>query len=165
MVGILLQDLRYGLRMLRNRPGFTLTALVTLALGVGANTVIFSGVYALLLQPLPYANADRLTVVSQTGKQGDEFGVSYSDFTDWQGQNTVFEQMAAGETRGVNLGDGDRVERVAATRVSREFFPLLGGRAALGRTFLAEVFRPGAGQTVVLSHALWQRTRACSAGG
>jgi putative ABC transport system permease protein len=158
------QDLRFGARMLLKRPGFTLIAIVTLALSIGANTVVFSGVYAMLFQPLPYQNAERLAVVSQVGRQESEVGVSYPDFTAWKERNSAFERMAASRGINVNLAIGDEVERVSGSRVSTEFFPLLGGRAQVGRVFLAEEFRPGAGKVVVLSHTLWQERFGAEAG-
>ncbi len=150
------QDLRFGARMLLKRPGFTLIAVITLALSIGANTVVFSGVYAMLFQPLPYPNSERLAVVSQVGRQEAEFGVSYPDFTAWKERCAAFERMAAWRGINLNLTSGDEVERVAGSRVSAEFYPLLGGRAQLGRVFLAEEFRPGADKVVILSHKLWQ---------
>ncbi|HEY7184423.1 MAG TPA: ABC transporter permease, partial [Blastocatellia bacterium] len=160
----LLQDLRFGARMLLKRPGFTLIAVITLALGIGANTVIFSGVYWMFLQPLPYPNAERMAVISQTGRQESEVGVSYPDFIDWKARSAAFERMAALRGIYVNLTAGDDVERVAGSLVSTEFFPLLGGRAQLGRVFLAEEFRPGAGKVVVLSDKLWQERFGADAG-
>jgi putative ABC transport system permease protein len=126
--------------------------------------VIFSGVYWMLLQPLPYPNAERLAVVSQVNREESEFGVSYPDFTAWKEQNAAFERMAASSGIYVHLTAGDDVERVAGSRVSTEFFPLLGGRAQLGRVFLAEEFRPGAGKVVVLSDKLWQERFGADAG-
>ena len=158
------QDLRFGARMLLKRPGFTLIAIITLALGIGANTVVFSGVYAMLFQPLPYPNAERMVVVSQVGRQESNVGVSYPDFTAWKERNAAFERMAASGGFGANLTIGDEVERVSGSRVSTEFFPLLGGRAQLGRVFLAEEFRPGAGKVVVLSDKLWQERFGADAG-
>jgi putative ABC transport system permease protein len=158
------QDLRFGARMLLKRPGFTLIAVITMALGIGANTVIFSGVYWMLFQPLPYTNADRLAVISQTGRQESEVGVSYPDFIDWKARSAAFERMAASSGIYVNLTIGDEVERVSGSRVSTEFFPLLGGRARLGRVFLAEEFRPGAGKVVVLGDKLWQERFGADAG-
>jgi putative ABC transport system permease protein len=150
------QDLRFGARMLLKRPSFTLIAVITLALSIGANTVVFSGVYAMLFQSLPYPNSERLAVVLQVGRQEVEFGVSYPDFTAWKERNAAFERMAAWRGGNVNLASGDEVERVAGSRVSAEFFPLLGVRAQLGRGFFAEEFRPGADKVVILSHKLWQ---------
>jgi putative ABC transport system permease protein len=158
------QDLRFGARMLLKRPGFALIAIITLALSIGANTVVFSGVYAMMFQPLPYLNAERLAVVSQAGLQESEVGVSYPDFTAWKEHNAVFERMAASRGIGVHLTIGDEVERVSGSRVSTEFFPLLDGRAQLGRVFLAEEFHPGAAKVVVLSHTLWQERFGADAG-
>jgi putative ABC transport system permease protein len=158
------QDLRFGARMLMKRPGFTLIAIITLALSIGANTVVFSGVYAMLFQPLPYSNAERLAVISQVGRQESEVGVSYPDFTAWKERNAAFERMAASGGFGINLTMGDNVERLSGSHASTEFFSLLGGRAQLGRVFLAEEFRPGAGKVVVLSDKLWQERFGADAG-
>jgi putative ABC transport system permease protein len=149
------QDLRYGVRMLLKKPGFTLTAVITFALGIGVNTVVFSCVYLLLFQPLPYPDAERLAVISQTSRQGVESGVSYPDFTAWKEQNPAFERMAAYHTSSVNLTSGDPVKRVTGSYVSAEFFPMLDGRPRIGRPFLAEEFRPGGDRVVILSHSFW----------
>ncbi len=161
---ILWQDLRFGARILLKRPGFTLIAVITLALSIGGNTVIFSGVYWMLFQPLPYPNAERMAVVSQVNREESEFGISYPDFTAWKEQNAAFERMAASSGIYVHLTAGDNVERVVGSRVSTEFFPLLGGSAQLGRVFLAEEFRPGAGKVVLLSDKLWQERFGADAG-
>ncbi|HEY6399876.1 MAG TPA: ABC transporter permease, partial [Blastocatellia bacterium] len=158
------QDLRFGARMLLKRPGFTLIAIITLALGIGVNTFVFSGVYAMLFQPLPYPNAERMAVVSQVSRQESEVGVSYPDFTAWKERNASFERMAASHGVIVHLTIGDEAESASGSRVSTEFFPLLGGRAQLGRVFLAEEFRPGAGKVVVLSDKLWQERFGADAG-
>lgn len=153
----MIRDLRYGLRMLLKKPGFTAIAVLTLALGTGANTVIFSGVYALFLQNLPYTNSDRLVAISQAGKQEFDTGVSYPDFQYWKQRNTVFEQMAVSRYVAMNLSDSYPVERVTGSLISEEMFPLLGARAAVGRTFLAEDFRPASANAVILNHGFWQR--------
>ncbi len=158
------QDLRFGARMLLKAPSFTLIAVITLALGIGANTFVFTGVYGTLFQPLPYLNSERLAVVSQMSRQEAESGVSYPDFSAWKERNAAFERMAAWTGIGVNLTGGDEVERVAGSRVSAEFFPLLGGRAQLGRVFLAEEFRPGADKVVILTDKLWQERFGADAG-
>jgi putative ABC transport system permease protein len=164
MIADLWQDLRYGLRMLLKHKGLTAVAVLTLALSIGANTVVFSGIYAMLFQPLPYPNSDRLAVVSQVSRQDVEFGVSYPDFTIWKERSAAFEQIAASRGINVNLAGGDQVERVAGSRVSQEFFLLLGGRAHLGRVFLTDEFRPGASKVVILSHKLWQERFGADAG-
>src|SRR5262245_5654441 len=150
------QDLLYGVRMLLKRPGFTVVAVVTFALGIGTNTVIFSTVYLMMFQPLPYPNAERLAVISQTSRQEVESGVSYPDFSVWKNRNPVFERMAAYRTISVNLTSNNPVKRVTGSHISAEFFPLLGGRAQLGRVFLAEEFRPGGDIVVIVSHSFWQ---------
>jgi len=150
------QDLRYGVRMLLKKPGFTSVAVTTFALGIGVNTVVFSCVYLLLVQPLPYQNPERLAVISQTDRQGVESGVSYPDFAVWKRQNPAFERMAAHRAVSLNLTSSDPVQRVTGSYVSAEFFPLLGGRPQIGRPFLAEEFRPGADNVVILSHGFWR---------
>jgi putative ABC transport system permease protein len=156
------QDLRYGARMLLKKPGFTLIAVFTLALGIGANTVIFSGVYTLLFQALPYRDGDRLVVISQTSKQGVETGASYPDFTAWKEQSTVFDQMTASRTVSVNLSDHNSpgsgpIEVVSGSYVSAELFSILDGRAAVGRVFSAEDSSSTSERPLVLSDRLWQR--------
>ncbi len=149
------QDLRFGIRMLLKKPDFTLIAVITFALGIGVNTVTFSLVYVLLFQPLPYPNPERLAVISQVSRQEVEFGVSYPHFTVWKEQNPAFERMAASRTISVNLTGSNPVNRVRGSYISAEFFPLLGGRAQIGRAFLAEEFRPGGDKVVILSHGFW----------
>ncbi len=158
------QDLRYGVRMLLKKPGFTLIAVITFAFGIGVNTVVFSGVYLLLFQPLPYPTSERLAVISQTSRQEVHIGVSYPDFTVWKEQNPAFERMAASRTINVNLTSSDPVKRVTGSYISAEFFPLLGGRAQLGRAFLVEEFRPGGDKVVILSHSFWQDRFGADAG-
>ncbi len=155
MLDTLWQDLRYGLRMLLKHKGFTAAAVTTFALGMGVNTVVFSMVYVMFFQALPYPNAERLAVISQTSPQNVELGVSYPDFTVWKEQNPVFERMAASRMANVNLTSNYPVKRLTGTYISAEFFSLLGGRALLGRNFFAEEFRPGAEKVVILSHGLW----------
>lgn len=158
------QDLRYGVRMLLKKPGFTSIAVITFALGIGVNTVVFSGAYLLLFQPLPYPNSERLAVISQTSRQGIEFGVSYPDFTVWKEQNPAFERVAATRAVSVNLTGSGPVKRVTGSYVSAEFFPLLGGRPQIGRPFLAEEFRAGGEKVVILSHGFWQDRFEADAG-
>jgi putative ABC transport system permease protein len=131
---------------------------VTFALGIAANTIVFSGVYALFLQGLPYPNAERLAVVSQADKNGVESGFSFPDFDDWKRQSTVFEQMAVFRNVAMILTENDPVERLSGSLVSREFMPMLGGHPAVGRSFLPEDFQPGGAKTIILSHSFWQRS-------
>jgi putative ABC transport system permease protein len=157
------QDLSFGARMLVKNPGFTLIAVVTLAVGIGANTAIFSVVNAALLRPLPFAEPDRLVFVGAVDAQGRAMAVSAADFNDFR-RSQSFEQIAAHRGRGFTItGDGDPVV-VSATTVSTNFLAALRVRAALGRTFLSEDTQAGAARVVVLSHHLWRRRFGASAG-
>ena len=154
----LFKDIRYAFRGLRKRPGFTLVALITLALGIGANTSIFSVVNAVILRPLHFKDADRLAVVwEEASFAGFPTNTpAPGNYTDWKNQNRSFEDMAATASNSFNLtGDGDP-ERVAAYAVTANFFPVLGVQPLLGRSFLNEEGRTGANNVVVLSYQLWQ---------
>jgi putative ABC transport system permease protein len=153
------QDLRHSARMLMKKPGFTLIVILTLALGVGANTAIFSVVNAVLLRPLPYQNPDRLVRLweSNTKRGLPEGAASAPNFEDWRKRNQVFEQLAAQETTTYNLTGGGEPERVAAANVTANLFPTLGVSPALGRNFLPEEEQGGGGQVALLSYGLWQR--------
>ncbi|MCW5970984.1 MAG: ABC transporter permease [Blastocatellales bacterium] len=154
----LLQDLDYGRRMLVRNPGFTIVAVLTLALGIGANTAIFSVVNGVLLRPLPYADADRLMMIRETMlPKFPEFSVSPGNFLDWQKQNTVFEQMAAYRGQAYILTNAGEPERLRAARVTKDAFEMLGARASFGRSFLPEEDAEDRGNVVVLSHGFWQR--------
>jgi putative ABC transport system permease protein len=159
MMGTLLQDLRYGVRMLLKNPGFTVVAVLALALGIGANTAIFSVVNAVLLRPLPFADADRLIWITAVNPaQGiTDSNVSPPDFADWKNQNQLFEDIAAFVTGGAILSGSAEPERVPAADVTASFFSVLGVNPALGRNFLAEEDRPGGESVVIISHGLWQR--------
>lgn len=154
----LLKDIRYGVRGLWKRPGFTTVAVLTLALGIGANTAIFSVVNAVLLRPLQFRDPDRLVMIWEdaTFAGFPRNTPAPANYFDWKAQTQSFEDMAATAEETFNLtGDGEP-ERVAAYSVSANFFPLLGVPPALGRTFLAEEDRVGAPKVAVLSNALWQ---------
>ena len=154
------QDLHYGARMLMKNPGFTLIAVVTLALGIGANTAIFSVVNAVLLRSLPYQNADELMSIYSTNTQGEgEEAISPVVYLNLNNHNSVFTEMAALDNRvwAANLtGDGEP-ERLQGYKVSGNLFHMLGVAPALGRAFVAEEDRPGNNRVVVLSHEIWQR--------
>ena len=150
-----LRDARYGLRVLIKEPGFTLLAILTLALGIGATTAIFTVVDSVLLRPLPYADPDRL-VVALHGPEASA-PVSPADFLDYRREARGFDGLAAAQAWGVTLGGGDRPELLAALRVSADLLDLLGVPALLGRTFLAGEDQRGREAVVVLSYGLWQR--------
>jgi putative ABC transport system permease protein len=155
----MIQDLRFGVRMLLKNPGFTLIAVATLALGIGANTAIFSVVNAVVFRPLPYTEPERLIRLweSNPGRGWPEFSASAPNFADWRKQQTVFEQLAAYGFDTFNLtGDGE-AERVAALGVTANLFPTLGVAPALGRNFLPEEEQPGRHRVAILSDGLWQR--------
>jgi putative ABC transport system permease protein len=153
----LLRDLRYGLRAMLKRPGFTVVAVLTLALGIGANTAIFSVVHAVLLRPLPFDDAGRLVYLTERNTQQEGLSLSWPDFADWRGQSRAFERMAAYNRDSYNLtGFGDP-ERLPAAQVSADLFPVLRADAARGRVFTEEEDRPGAAPVVLLSYGLWQR--------
>lgn len=153
----ILQDVQYGFRTLRKSPGFTTVALLTLAIGIGANTAIFSFVDGVLLRPLPYANAGRIMRVLEKPPGGPDArnGISTLNFLDWQHQNTVFQYMAARTGGSVTLtGSGEPV-RLRGERMSAHGFDILGVQAVLGRTFAADEDQAGKSKVAVLSHSLW----------
>jgi putative ABC transport system permease protein len=159
MFGDLWQDLRYGVRMLVKTPGFTIVAAVALALGIGANSAIFSVVNTVLLRPLPYKDPDRLVMVWEDAtKHGYPRDTpAAANYVDWRDQNQVFEGMAAIVEWDFNLTGMGEPERIDGRRVSANLFPLMGVEPYLGRTFLPEEDQPGANRVVILSHGLWQR--------
>jgi len=151
------QDLRYALRQLRKNPGFTAVAALTLALGIGANTAIFSVVNAVLLNPLPFQNANRIVSLFEATPNFPQGSISYPNFLDWQRDNRAFEAMAAFHwTDGAITGVGE-AEQVHAERVSATFFPILGVNPILGRNFTPEEDRRGANPTALISEGLWKR--------
>jgi putative ABC transport system permease protein len=151
------QDMRYGIRMLLKKPGFTAVAVVALALGIGANTAIFSVVNAVLLRPLPFEEPDRLVMVWGTTPRIPKETASLPDFVDWRDQNQVFEGLTAIQFTNVNLTGGEDPERLIGARVTADFLQVLRVRPALGRGFLAEEDQPGGPKVAVITHALWQR--------
>jgi predicted permease len=157
-----LSDIRYALRTLRKSPGFTATALLALALGIGANTAIFSVVNAVLLKPLTYPDADRIVQLKVISPNGDNFSASATKFNSWRRLTQIFESVAAYEYNGAsyNLTGGVFPEQVHTIRVSADYFHLLGAPLVQGRAFTADEDRPNAGHFAVLSHGLWQRAFA-----
>ncbi|MBA2340745.1 MAG: ABC transporter permease [Pyrinomonadaceae bacterium] len=156
------QDIRYGVRMLVKNPGFTFVAVLALALGIGANTAIYSVIDTVLLRPLPFAEQERLVVLwkRDTTANNPLVELSVAEFADWQKQSTVFESLAAMPTTvygyGYTVTGRGEPFQVESARVSDSFFPTLGVQANLGRTFIEEDDRPGAGRTVVLNHRFWR---------
>jgi putative ABC transport system permease protein len=151
------QDVRCGLRMLRKNAGFAMIAVLTLALGIGANTAIFSVIHAVLLRPLPYDHPDRITLVreSNPGKGFEQFSVSPPNYMDWKNGVGVFEQMASMSRSQFSYTGGAEPERLVGARVAASFFSVLGAQPELGRTFLPEDDVVGKASVVVLSHGLW----------
>jgi putative ABC transport system permease protein len=161
-MGTFLQDVRYGLRMLMKRPGFTAVAVIALALGIGANTAIFSVVNAVLLRPLPFKEPERLVAVWETNaKLGAELRdrneVAMANFLDWRKQNQVFEQLAALAYANVNLTGVAEPERIQGAVVTTNLFQALGVLPLAGRAFLPEEEQVSSPRAVIISHGLWQR--------
>ncbi len=153
-----MNDLRFALRQLRKSPGFTLIAVVTLALGIGANTAIFSIIHAVLLRPLPYPEPERIMSLHESnGTQ--EFSLAFPDYLDWRRDNTVFENLAVSRIDSRNLSGipGREAERIGAAYVTANFFKVIGLSAEFGRTFSEEEDRVGGPQLIVISDQLWQR--------
>ncbi|MBZ5609964.1 MAG: ABC transporter permease [Acidobacteriia bacterium] len=149
--------LRHSIRALLKTPGFTLAAILALALGIGGNTAMFSLVNAVLLRPLPYRSPERLVIVSQTLQSRAANDASAADFQDWRDRARSFEQMAAFSGSAFNLTGGDRPEKLIGMTVTSGFFETLGVAPALGRGFVAGEDQPGANHAVVLSDGLWRR--------
>ena len=152
----LVQDIRYGCRTLLQSLGFTLVAVATLALSLGANTAIFSFVNAVLLKPLPYAEPERIVRVLEAPPGGGRNGISTLNFLDWQKENPCFDFMAAETGGSASLTGIDEPVELPGLRVSAHYFDVYGVRAALGRTFTEGEDQAGKEHVVVLSHALWQ---------
>jgi putative ABC transport system permease protein len=151
------QDLRYGIRMLLKNPGITFVVILALALGIGANTAIFSVVDAVLLKPLPYPESDRLVFINETSKSMDEISVSYPNFTDWRNQNHVFENIGVSNRSSYNLTGSGEAERIITGQMSSDLFSALRVNPILGRLYTNEEDKPGGNPVVVLSYPLWQR--------
>ena len=153
----LFQDLRYATRQLRKSAGFTLVAVTTLALGIGANTAVFSVVDRVLLHPLPYPDSDRIVRVSQTFEGISTDSASPANYLDWVSQNQIFDEMAASRGWQGSLSTGDRPELIEGSMTTPSFFPLFGIAPILGRGLQASDARPGSDHVIVLGYGLWQR--------
>jgi putative ABC transport system permease protein len=158
-VETLLQDLRYGARVLRRNPGFTLVALLTLTLGIGANTAIFSVIYGVLMRPLPYADGSRLVILHQQAPLArvDDMGFSVKEISDYREQSESLDQVVEHHSMSFILLGGDEAQRVQTAVVSANFFDLLGIRALYGRTFLPSDDVKGADAVLVLSYDYWKQ--------
>ena len=152
----LLADIRFGLRMLRKNPGFTAVAVLTLALGIGANAAVFSVVYAVLLRPLPYKDPSSLIVLNETTPMVGTVSVSYPNFLDWRDQSHTFSEMAAVRGVGFNLAGVTQPENISGGAVSPNFLSMLGVRPFLGRDFDASEEKAGTPPVILLSYSLWQ---------
>src|SRR5829696_1794449 len=154
----MLSDVRYALKWLLRSPGFTAVAVLSLAVGIGFNTALFSIVDALLFRPLPIADPARIVDVYTRGGDGDTYGTtSYPDFLDFRARNAVFADMLGYSPSIGALKAGDRSRMALGEVVTGNYFQLLGVPAAIGRTLLPEDDRPGAPRVVVISHATWTR--------
>jgi len=155
----LIQDVRYGLRLLWRRPGFTAVAVITLALGIGANTTTFSTVNAMLLRPFPFPNLNRIVTVWETAPKQDDNHLSPApaNFREWSEQSTQIDQLAAVRGWDANLTGGSVAEHVEGSQVTANFFSLLGMRPQLGRYIGSADFQGGVAPVVVISHRFWQQ--------
>ncbi len=151
------QDMRYGARMLLKKPGFTLIAALTLSLGIGANTAIFSVVNAVLIRSLPYGQAERLVTVWEKTRSNEQNHINIGNFLDWKAQNNVFADMAAFADTRTNLTSDGEPEEISAQRATDNLFSVLGVNPMLGRAFTPDDSKQGQNNVVVISYGLWQR--------
>ncbi|HUK30931.1 MAG TPA: ABC transporter permease [Candidatus Acidoferrum sp.] len=151
-----MQDVRFALRMLRKNPGFTAIAVLTLGLGIGANTAIFSFVYGVLLEPLPYKDPSRLIALNETTPRVGDVSVSYPNFLDWRSGSRAFSQMCAVHQVGFNLAGVSQPESISGDAVSPDFLSMLGVHPFMGRDFYASEEKAGTPRVVLLSYSLWQ---------
>ena len=154
-----MNDLRFAIRQLRKSPGFTFVAVLTLALGIGANTAIFTVINAVLLRPLPYPEADRIVYLSESDPLQPAISINWLDFLDWKRDNSVFEQLAVARRESFNLSGvaGREAERISGGVVSANFFKVIGLAPQIGRVFTEEEDRAGGPALAVISDGLWQR--------
>ena len=157
MLSTLWQDIRYGARMLVKNPGVTIIVIIALALGIGANTAIFSVVNAVLLRPMPYDESERLVFLNEKSPVLDEMSISYPNFLDWREHNQTFEKMGVHNRASYNLTGAGEAERIVTGQVSADLFSVLRVNALHGRVFTNDEDKPGGTPVVVLSYALWQR--------
>src|SRR5437763_8993818 len=151
------QDRRYGTRMLLKTPAITFIFVLALALGIGANTAIFSVLNAVVLRPLPYDHAEQLLFLNERSAVLDEMSISYPNFTDWRNQNHVFEKIGVYNRNSYNLTGYGEAERIQTGQCSADLFSALRANALVGRVFTNDEDKPGGSPVVVLSYGLWQR--------
>ncbi|MGH9842390.1 MAG: ABC transporter permease, partial [Blastocatellia bacterium] len=156
MLEMLWQDLRFGLRMLRKNPGFSLVAILTLALGIGANTAIFSVVNAVLLRPLPYHEPERLAQIWESKRDGGNNVISPDNFLDWQKQVKSFEGLSVYDVWLPAISTAGETEQIVGISASPNYFSLLGVMPQLGRTFTPDKESAGQDRVVVISYTFWQ---------
>ncbi|MFL6528258.1 MAG: ABC transporter permease [Chthoniobacterales bacterium] len=154
-----MNDIRFAIRQLLKSPAFTIIAVLTIGLGIGANTAIFSVVNAVLLRPLPYPEADRLVILNETSAAQPEISVSYPDYVDWKRDNAVFEHLAVSRRESYNLSglEGREPEQISGAIVTANFFKVVGLQPQIGRVFTEEEDRPGGPALAVISDRLWER--------
>src|SRR6185503_6626419 len=151
------KDIRYGLRGLLKHPGFTAIVVITLALGIGASTAIFSVVDSVLLRRLPYRNAERIVAIQEVNPEGKRIQTTSGNFLDWRAQNTVFQHLSAIRQSPVNLALSDQAERVELAQTNADFFDVFGITPTYGRTFIRQDEQAGHQPIAVVSDSLWQR--------
>src|SRR4029079_18768570 len=157
MASTLWQDIRYGARMLIKNPGVTIIVIIALALGIGANTAIFSVVNTVLIRPLPYDESERLVFLNEKSPVLDEMSISYPNFTDWREHNQTFEKMGVYNRGSYNLTRAGAGERIVTAEMTAGVFSVLRVNALHGRVFTNEEDKPGGTPVVVLNYGLWQR--------
>src|SRR5687767_9111098 len=150
------QDVRYGVRMLTKKPIFSAIAVITLALGIGANTAIFSVINAVLLRALPYHNADSLVALATITSSGDRDGLSMPELGDYQARMTTLEDLAGFQSQSVNVTGGERPDRVRGSFVSANYFKVFNLMPVIGRTFVPGEDRQGAERLVVVNEKTWR---------
>src|ERR1043165_8957237 len=148
----MIQDLIYALRWLRKNPGFTVLAVLMLAVGIGVNTAMFSVINAVLLRPLPFPEADRIVWMDESGPEVQHRHISYPNFVDWRARNQVFEAMSTYDGYGVNLTGSGEPEALDARQVNADYFRVMRATPLLGRDFTAEDDKPGAAPVVIISY-------------
>ncbi|HET6850686.1 MAG TPA: ABC transporter permease [Pyrinomonadaceae bacterium] len=153
----MLQDLTYGLRWLRKNPGFTLLAVLMLAVGIGVNTAMFSVINAVLLQPLPYTEADRIVWMNESGPEVANRWVSYPNFLDWRNRTQSFEAMSTLRGWSMNITGSDKPENINARMVTADYFKVMGAAPIMGRDFTAADDKPGAAPVTLISFGFWHR--------